>query len=574
MPSDDESPTLEPTTRFPARSRVATSPITHVQHAARRSLANDSRTLTSGVGHLYMAVPISNVPETGRARPNAVRGASPITAGAPGAIPTLNSTRFAPSASPNSPRTVHGTSASEARAPSVVPTPESPRSAALNKPRSRRCFVCGRSNNHPLSFRFCPRTCTLLRRALARLDERGKLVMPDGSALPMTRHAGGVAGHLISAHNAALRVSERPEPPQPLARRPTRLPTPCEPTPSQFPPPTEPIRAAEHTGPLNPSSSHPEIAPPVSHAPRRRHAHRTNQPRMLMPLLFDNTLRAHFTEMITTLSKLDPDTLAVLSDKMMATHTLPPCFIHAHLSQPTCRDCSTEGKLLVNIEPPTTRFLRLSSPRAPEPSFTTGASFSDFTFTFTSTLTRILPLLSLQNPSIRAPPIPDISTVLLANTAQASTSTVAFRKKISAEAKPVVAARDVLLGPGSVHNVPVTADFTGREDWFVEKVLISTDDGSILAAPSTLIKASVPVIPIANPSARPWFIRAGDVVGKLRDPSSYADAPVNRRRDGSHDRVRRGDRKSHLCHIKFSGRLSYRTATTTSRLARWTGRGR
>ncbi|KAF7298544.1 hypothetical protein MIND_00801100 [Mycena indigotica] len=346
MYSDDESFTLEPTTRFPARSRVATSPITHVQHAARRSPANNTRVLTSGVGHLYMAVPINNVPATGRARPNAVRGASPITAGAPGAIPTLDSARFAPSASPNSPRTVHGTSASEARAPSVVPTPESPRSAALNKPRSRRCFVCGRSNSHSLSFRFCPRTRTLLRRALARLDERGMLVMPDGSALPMTRHAGGVAGHLISAHNAALRVSERPEPPQPLARRPTRLPTPSEPTSSPFPP----IRAAEHTGPLNPSSSHPEIAPPISHAPRRRHAHRTNQPRMLMPcvkcqqaksmqliqrLLFDNALRAHFTEMITTLSKLDPDTLAALSDKMMATHTLPPCFIHAHLSQPT-----------------------------------------------------------------------------------------------------------------------------------------------------------------------------------------------------------------------------------------------
>ncbi|KAF7297485.1 hypothetical protein MIND_00982300 [Mycena indigotica] len=347
MPSDDESLTLEPTTRFPAHFHVATSPITH---AARRSLANNSRILTSGVGHLYMAVPINNVPEIAHARQNTVRGASPITAGAPGAIPTVNSTRFAPSASPNSPKTIHGASASEARAPSVVPTPKSPRSATPSKPRSRRCFVCGRSNNHPLSFRFCPRTRTLLRRALARLDERGKLVMPDGSALPMTRHAGGVAGHLISAHNAALRVSERPEPPQPLARRPTRLPTPSEPTPSQVLPPTEPIRAAEHTGPLNPSSSHPEIAPPVSHAPRRRHAHRTNQPRMLMPcvqcqrtkwmqsiqtMLFDNALRAHFTEMITTLNKLDPDTLAALSDKMMATHTLPPCFIHAHLSQPT-----------------------------------------------------------------------------------------------------------------------------------------------------------------------------------------------------------------------------------------------
>ncbi|KAJ7195699.1 hypothetical protein GGX14DRAFT_575488 [Mycena pura] len=74
---------------------------------------------------------------------------------------------------------------------------------------SSRDNACQPGNTHALSFRFCPRTHTLLRRQLAKLDS-GRLVLPNGSPLPMTRHAGGVAGHLISQSNATLRVPEHP----------------------------------------------------------------------------------------------------------------------------------------------------------------------------------------------------------------------------------------------------------------------------------------------------------------------------------------------------------------------------
>jgi hypothetical protein len=59
----------------------------------------------------------------------------------------------------------------------------------------------------------------------------------------------------------------------------------------------------------------------------------------------------------------------------------------------------------------------------------------------------------------------------------------------------------------------------------VKKVVISTDDESVLAAPTTWINTAVPYLPIANPSTRPWYIRTGEVVGQLLDLDSYADKP-------------------------------------------------
>nr|GAT48031.1 TY3B-TY3B protein [Mycena chlorophos] len=99
------------------------------------------------------------------------------------------------------------------------------------------------------------------------------------------------------------------------------------------------------------------------------------------------------------------------------------------------------------------------------------------------------------------------------------------KKKLDDAKRHVTASIDVLLSPGSVHLVPVEGNFEGCDQWLVEKVLISTDDGNVLAAPSTLISTDAPKLPIANPTARPWFIRKGDIVGKLRDPAVYADKP-------------------------------------------------
>ncbi|THU95314.1 hypothetical protein K435DRAFT_666648, partial [Dendrothele bispora CBS 962.96] len=112
---------------------------------------------------------------------------------------------------------------------------------------------------------------------------------------------------------------------------------------------------------------------------------------------------------------------------------------------------------------------------------------------------------------------------------QSSCSILAFSTKSSllnfeirsaAKTQSFVRVKNVVIAPGTVHRIKVTGPFEGREDWLVEKLIIGTEDASILAAPTTWISSSQPEIPIANTSIRPWIIRAGDVVGHLLNPLS------------------------------------------------------
>ncbi|KAJ6576795.1 hypothetical protein B0H10DRAFT_2101987 [Mycena sp. CBHHK59/15] len=121
------------------------------------------------------------------------------------------------------------------------------------KPRSRRCFVCGTTGRHPLDFRLCPRTSVLLRRRLAKINEDGCLVAFDGSPLPLTRHPGGVAAHLLShIRNPACIVSEPRESP----------PAPCI---ARVPPCHAPAAPRDHVASPPPTfhSSSPHAIPPV-----------------------------------------------------------------------------------------------------------------------------------------------------------------------------------------------------------------------------------------------------------------------------------------------------------------------
>lgn len=94
----------------------------------------------------------------------------------------------------------------------------------------------------------------------------------------------------------------------------------------------------------------------------------------------------------------------------------------------------------------------------------------------------------------------------------------------------VLATKDVIIGPGAVHNVEVSGPFEGRTDWLVENVVIGTEDANVMAAPTTWISSEAPYLPIANPSTSPRYIQAGDVVGHLLDPSISLDVP----RDDDH----------------------------------------
>jgi hypothetical protein len=89
----------------------------------------------------------------------------------------------------------------------------------------------------------------------------------------------------------------------------------------------------------------------------------------------------------------------------------------------------------------------------------------------------------------------------------------------------VLAAEDALVHAGSVRNVRVIGPFTGCAQWIIEKVVISTDDCSVLAALTIWINSANPFIPITSPSTHPWYIQWGEVVGHLVDPSAFVDKP-------------------------------------------------
>ncbi|KAF7372165.1 hypothetical protein MVEN_00075600 [Mycena venus] len=132
---------------------------------------------------------------------------------------------------------------------------------SVPKPRSRRCFVCGTTGMHPLDFRICPRTAVLLHRSLAKINDDGRLVSIDGSPLPLTRHPGGVAAHLISRFRNPTYIV--PEPPNP-ARAPI----------AHTPPRPVSVESRDHvpSSPREFDSSSPHAIPPLHHdAPTAEH---------------------------------------------------------------------------------------------------------------------------------------------------------------------------------------------------------------------------------------------------------------------------------------------------------------
>ncbi|KAJ6467634.1 hypothetical protein C8R47DRAFT_1152277 [Mycena vitilis] len=172
--------------------------------------------------------------------------------------------------------------------PSSVPLRSSPPPARdpAPKPRSRRCFVCGTSKNHPLDFRLCPRTHILLRRSLARINDDGRLF----------------AAHLISRFRNPTRVVLAPR-----AASPTQ--TFNSSSPHAIPPIDRAAPAPEHILP------HHDVPPRT--APRSRLDNAMQRVRavfltVLLESLLDPVFRfplRHIIHIIDSLPAEDPATL-------------------------------------------------------------------------------------------------------------------------------------------------------------------------------------------------------------------------------------------------------------------------
>ncbi|KAJ6545974.1 hypothetical protein B0H10DRAFT_2243824 [Mycena sp. CBHHK59/15] len=138
------------------------------------------------------------------------------------------------------------------------PVPNQPPPSPPDKKRSHRCFVCGGTGKHRLNPRFCPRTWELANNGLVKFNIDGRLVSFDGSPLPMTRHPGGVAAHLLSPRRLTPRTI--PVPP----RRVHHIPTPSS-------------RSYESDPPHTPSA----VAVPTRHVPMFDRSFESNPPHIL-----------------------------------------------------------------------------------------------------------------------------------------------------------------------------------------------------------------------------------------------------------------------------------------------------
>ncbi|KAF7371967.1 hypothetical protein MVEN_00054700 [Mycena venus] len=163
---------------------------------------------------------IASRPEPASVAPDSLTTPPPSHSMSPSSVPTASLSRFYVASHVARPHvTSRPEQAGSSSRPSSITLPSrssahssSSLSSPPRKKRSRRCFVCGGTGKHRLSPRFCPRTYELLSKHLAKFDANFRLVSDDGSPLPMTRHPGGVAAHLLSRrrlHRHTYRVSSR-----------------------------------------------------------------------------------------------------------------------------------------------------------------------------------------------------------------------------------------------------------------------------------------------------------------------------------------------------------------------------
>jgi hypothetical protein len=100
------------------------------------------------------------------------------------------------------------------------------------------------------------------------------------------------------------------------------------------------------------------------------------------------------------------------------------------------------------------------------------------------------------------------------------------------EGKTVHAAEDYLTKAQETRVVWVEGEFSEDREWLVQAKLIATSDDGVLSVPNTLLSTRKLAIPISNLSHRPRFIRKGEIVGELTDPSKFFETPQTE--DGLH----------------------------------------
>ncbi|KAL1666288.1 hypothetical protein GGF50DRAFT_17419, partial [Schizophyllum commune] len=101
------------------------------------------------------------------------------------------------------------------------------------------------------------------------------------------------------------------------------------------------------------------------------------------------------------------------------------------------------------------------------------------------------------------------------------------RREALARAEDCVvrAAMDMTIQPESVASVPLRGPFPEKEEWMIEKSLLTSKDDQHFAVPNTIIHSDAPFVPVANLSNAPRKIRQGEIIGQITRASEYFDSP-------------------------------------------------
>ncbi|RDB30586.1 hypothetical protein Hypma_005926 [Hypsizygus marmoreus] len=89
------------------------------------------------------------------------------------------------------------------------------------------------------------------------------------------------------------------------------------------------------------------------------------------------------------------------------------------------------------------------------------------------------------------------------------------------------ASRDYKIRPHETRNISIEGNLGENREWLVEKNLLASGGDEYFAIPNVLISTACPMVPVSNTSSHPKYVRRGDILGTISDPSRFFDVPKN-----------------------------------------------
>ena len=97
--------------------------------------------------------------------------------------------------------------------------------------------------------------------------------------------------------------------------------------------------------------------------------------------------------------------------------------------------------------------------------------------------------------------------------------------KFGIQERVVRVSEDVRLRPHESKPIRVEGLLDKDREWLVQKNLLANTNDTFFTVPNVLILAANPWVPVANPTDHPRYIRKGEIISILVDPTEFFDSP-------------------------------------------------